>query len=74
MLTPIPSSLELEITANAILVLESARLDMASNHQFKVGIRTSVRVMHIEIIASNSHKVSWIYAFFVHLVFERFLS
>ena len=51
---PILSSNNVVETADTILVVESARLDMTGNHHVKGRVRRLVRIIYVYVIATNS--------------------
>lgn len=51
---PVLPTRHIEVAADSVLVVKSARLNMPSEHQIKGRIRWLIRVINIEVIATNS--------------------
>ena len=45
---------EVEHAANTVLIVKSARLDVACNHKVERGVGWTTRIFHVKVVAANS--------------------
>ena len=69
---PVLPANDVKLTANTVLVVKGARLDMSSHHQVEGGVGRLVRIVNFEIVAAKSEHILGVLPTLHHLLLKDF--